>query len=92
MNYHKLLSKQVAKFLPEEMQSSPAMQDFLSVVSASYKAQERDIELAERAHQISEEEYIEINQKLEDELKVKKLSIAKLKEVLGNISGEAKAY
>lgn len=90
MNYHKLLSKQVAKFLPEEMQSSPAMQDFLSVVSASYKAQERDIELAERAHQISEEEYIEINQKLEDELKVKKLSIAKLKEVLGNISGEEK--
>ena len=66
------------------------MKKFLAVISESYKAQERDIELAERAHSISEEEYVEINQQLAHELKVKKLSVEKLKEALGTISGEEK--
>ncbi|HEY5406455.1 MAG TPA: PAS domain S-box protein, partial [Ginsengibacter sp.] len=90
MSYHKLLSKQITKYLPDGLQESPEMTKFLSVISDSYRAQERDIELADRAHSISEEEYIEINQKLAHELNVKKLSVEKLKEALGTISGEEK--
>ena len=90
MSYHKLLSKQIAKYLPVDLQERPDMKKFLAVISESYKAHERDIELAERAHSISEEEYIEINQQLAHELKVKKLSVEKLKEALGTISGEEK--
>lgn len=90
MSYHKLLLKQITKYLPDDLQEDPEIQKFLSVISESYKAQERDIELAERAHTISEEEYIEINQQLAHELKVKKLSVEKLKETLGTISGEEK--
>ena len=88
MNYHKLLSKQINKLLPEEFLSSEKMQRFLSMVSESYKALDRDKELAERAFSISEEEYIEVNSKLKREIAVRKLSIEKLKESVSTVTGQ----
>jgi len=48
-------------------------------VDDSYVACERDAALADRAFRISEEEYIEINKKLQHEAAVKKQSIEKFK-------------
>ncbi|MBE9598131.1 response regulator [Pedobacter sp. MC2016-24] len=83
MNYHKLLLKQLNKYLPPELQQLPAMQGFLSAVNDSYRSFERDSELAERAFNISEEEYEDLNKKLKYELDVKRLSVDKLKEAVG---------
>ncbi|MFT3702178.1 MAG: PAS domain S-box protein [Agriterribacter sp.] len=90
MNFHKLLNKQVAKFLPEALQQHPELKHFLNAVSTSYKDFERDAMLVERAFTISEEEYAEINNKLKHEAIVKKQSIEKLKEVIGTITGNEK--
>ncbi|QDK81321.1 PAS domain S-box protein [Spirosoma sp. KCTC 42546] len=87
MNFHKLLSKQVQRHLPEELRSNPAMGKFLDVISESYRALERDRELVERAFTISECEYVEINDKLKHEIDLKKRSVEKLKEAVSTISG-----
>ncbi|MEZ0541719.1 PAS domain S-box protein [Fibrella arboris] len=89
MNYHKLLTKQIIKYLPADVLGNAGMKKFLSVVDESYRALERDRELAERAFTISEEEYLELHNKLKREIYVKKQSIEKLKEVAGKISGVA---
>jgi PAS domain S-box-containing protein len=87
MNYHKLLSRQILKFLPENLQQDPSIQNFLSVISDSYITLEREKDLSERAFIISEEEFIEINKNLQQETEVKRLSIEKLKEAVSTITG-----
>ena len=72
MNFHRLLKKQVKKFLPDELQQHPELEKFLLAVNESYIACERDAALADRAFRISEEEYIEINKKLQHEVAVKR--------------------
>lgn len=92
MNYHKLLSKQVKKYLPEALQHDPAVATFLAAISDSYKALDRDKELAERAFTISEDEYSQLNNKLTSEVELRKLSIEKLKEAVSTISGVDKQH
>jgi len=87
MNYHKLLTRQISKYLSVELAENPAVKKFLSVIDDSYEALQRDKLLAERAFSISEEEYIEINIKLKHEIELKKKSIEKLKNTLGEIGG-----
>ncbi|GAB2838277.1 PAS domain-containing hybrid sensor histidine kinase/response regulator [Ferruginibacter profundus] len=91
MNFHRLLKKQIKKFLPEALQQHPDLEKFLLAVNDSYVACERDAALADRAFRISEEEYIEINKKLQHEAAVKKQSIEKLKETIGTITGDEKS-
>jgi PAS domain S-box-containing protein len=88
MSYHKLLLKQISKFLPENLNDNPEMNKFLSIISDSYTTLERDKELAERAFSISEEEHIELNKQLKYEVDVKKRSVEKLKEAVGTITGD----
>ena len=91
MKFHKLLKKQIDKFLPEALQQHPDLVKLLHVVNDSYNACERDAAIAERAFRISEEEYIEINDRLKHEAVVKRQSIEKLKETIGTITGEEKS-
>lgn len=88
MSYHKLLKKQIQKFLPEHLRLDPAIQDLLEAVNSSYAAFDRDKDLAERAFRITEEEYSEINEQLKEEIEVKRRSVLKLKDTLGEISGD----
>lgn len=90
MNYHKLLTKQISKLLPIELIGTKDIEKFFAAVNESYIALERDKELAERAFAISEEEYIDLNKKLKHEVAVKKLSVEKLKEAVGTITGDPK--
>lgn len=87
MNWNKLLSKQVGKYIPEDMLVRPEFKAFMESVSSSYNAYERDIELLNHAFGISEEEYIEINRKLTEEIEVKKVSISRLKNSILAVSG-----
>lgn len=91
MNWNKLLSKQVIKFIPDDISGRPEFKAFMDSVSSSYDAYERDIELLNHAFGISEEEYLEINRKLKEEIEVKKVSISRLKNsilaVSGNLAG-----
>jgi PAS domain S-box-containing protein len=91
MNFHKLVEKQVKKYLPESLQNDPALNDFLLSIHDSYNAYDKDKELSERAFLISEEEYFEVNKKLKHELDVKKQSVEKLRKTIGTITGEEKA-
>ncbi|OCX52558.1 hypothetical protein BEL04_13985 [Mucilaginibacter sp. PPCGB 2223] len=79
MKENKLLQRQIKKYLPDELASSPGIAPFLQAVAASYFAFEKDSILSERAFKMSEEEYMEVNEKLQKELGLKKLSIEKLK-------------
>ncbi|HVM88050.1 MAG TPA: PAS domain S-box protein [Puia sp.] len=90
MNYHKLLAKQISKYLPENYLADKSMEKFLSVVSESYNAFDKDHELAERAFAIAEEEYLEINEKLKREINVRRQSVEKLKEAIGKITIDEK--
>jgi len=87
MKYHKLLEKQLVKFLPQELQGHSSLDKFLSAINDSYLAFERDGALAERAFQISEEQYEELNDMLKHELDVKKISVNKLKAAVGIFDG-----
>jgi signal transduction histidine kinase len=80
MSYHKLLQKQINKFLPTNLQEHIEVQNLLSAINESYNLFERDKDIAARAFSISEEEYIEINELLKKEILTKKESIRKLKE------------
>jgi len=79
MKENKLLQRQIKKYLPDELAGLQGMIPFLQAVAASYDAFEKDSILSERAFKMSEEEYMEVNEKLQKELELKKLSIEKLK-------------
>lgn len=87
MNYHKLLARQIKKYLPAEIAENLDVKKFLSAIDDSYNALQRDKLFGERAFSISEEEYIQLNNKLFHEVEVKRKSIEKLKNTLGEIGG-----
>ena len=68
MKENKLLQRQIKKYLPEELAGISGIVPFLQAVAASYYAFEKDSVLSERAFKMSEEEYMEVNEKLQKEL------------------------
>lgn len=78
MKYHKLLEKQIKKYLPESFHSDSEFSNFLSAINESYASYERDKELMNHAFSKSEEEYQEIYQDLNKEYILKQDSISKL--------------
>lgn len=82
MEIHKLLLKQLKKYLPEVDLNQPAMNDFITAVNQSYVGFERDLELMNHAFSESEKEYNDINKSLKEEYDLKKQSIANLYESL----------
>jgi len=71
--------------LPEDTSGLTA---FLTAVNDSYIAFEKDASLAERAFKMSEEEYMEVNERLQQEVEFRKISIGRLKEAVGQIGVE----
>ncbi|MFT3935410.1 MAG: ATP-binding protein [Chitinophagaceae bacterium] len=86
MKLNRLLNKQVLKYLPAGFIESEEGRQFIEAVNSSYNAYERDIELLNHAFRINEEEYIDINQKLKEEINLKQVSISRLKESVHSIS------
>lgn len=82
MEIHKLLTRQVNKYLTVQQTEDPSFQKFLSTINDSYVSFERDKELLNHAFKISESEYQKLNDDLNHEYELKKVSIEKLKEAV----------
>jgi signal transduction histidine kinase len=85
MPKHRLLDRQLKKYLPEGMEQDEHLKRFIQAVNDSYLAFDKDKELSEHAFSISEKEYVEIQSKLRDEINVRMLSIDKLKDAISSI-------
>ncbi|RFS18576.1 ATP-binding protein [Emticicia sp. C21] len=81
-NLHKLLAKQLKKYLSEECLQHEAFQSFIKVVNDSYHSFDRDKELSEHSASLNEVEYYEINQKLKSEITQRRQSVEKLIEAI----------
>ena len=84
-----MLSKQIKKYLPDDLSNHPAIAEFLNAVNDSYASYEKDKALAERAFSISESEYIEINERLNNELQIKSRLMRTLKDTIGILGEES---
>jgi len=85
---HKLLKRQIEKYLPKVAVDDEGFNIFLSAISESYDSFERDKVLSSHAFALSENDYNEINHKLVEEIDSRKISIAKLKETIMQIDSE----
>ncbi len=85
MLYHKLLKRQLIKYSTDELSSNEQFIRFIEAVNDSYAAFDRDKDLSDHAFTVSQQEFSEINERLKDEVELRKLSIKKLKETLNNI-------
>jgi two-component system, sensor histidine kinase len=87
MKQNKLLTKQLLKYLPSVAAEPGDLAEFLEAINMSYDAYDRDIELLNHAFRLSEDEYLDINMKLQEEINVKKISIGRLKNSVRAVSG-----
>jgi two-component system, sensor histidine kinase len=92
MKLNRLLNKQVLKFLPAGFIESEEGSQFIEAVNNSYTAYERDIDLLNHAFRLNEEEYIDINLKLKEEIKLKQVSISRLKDSIHSISVKSDSF
>lgn len=89
MNTHKLLEKQIRKYFTPEYLENEHVKAFLNAVNDSYHAYERGQALSDHAFRISELEYIDINQRLKEEINLKEKGLNTLKEVIKNLEDSA---
>ena len=82
MRRNSLLEKQLKRYLTGDWQQNPEILKLLSVVNDSYNAYEREIELADRAFKISEEEYVAINHRLSEAIENRNESLKLLKDLV----------
>ncbi len=82
---HRLLTKQVTKHLTEDCLKEERFQNFIKAVNDSYFNFERDKEIFEHSSQLNEKEYAEINDKLKQEIKQRRLSVEKLVEAIHSL-------
>jgi PAS domain S-box-containing protein len=66
MSFNRLLERQIKRSLSPEICNDPAIIKFLQQVSESYDSFERDKALLENAFKITEAEYSDLNQKLNE--------------------------
>ncbi|WP_435353400.1 response regulator [Emticicia sp. SJ17W-69] len=82
---HRLLAKQISKYLSEDYLTHEKFQSFVKAVNDSYLNFERDKELFEHSSQLNEKEYAEVNAKLKKEIKQRRLSVEKLIEAIRSL-------
>jgi PAS domain S-box-containing protein len=87
MAFNKLLQRQIKKYLPEEYLNQENLLCFIQAVNDSYEEYERDRKLFNHAFSYSENEYIQINEKLKKEATLKHASIQQLKATINKFSG-----
>jgi signal transduction histidine kinase/CheY-like chemotaxis protein/HPt (histidine-containing phosphotransfer) domain-containing protein len=83
---HRLLQRQIRKYLNQEKATDPEWEDFLAAVNQSYIHFEEDRALVERAMKISSDELWEKNQQMLLESERQKILITTLKQAIEQIS------
>jgi RecG-like helicase len=87
MGFNKLLERQIKKYLPEDYLLQEDLARFIQAVHDSYEEYERDRKLFNHAFACSEHEYMQINEKLKREARLKHASIQQLKETINKFKG-----
>ncbi len=82
MGMHKLLQRQLKKYLPDSKMDAASLAAFIEAVNDSYNSFEKNHEFANHVSTLSEKEFIKSNLKLEQEDAKKRISIEKLNEIL----------
>jgi len=82
MNFHKLLERQIRKYLPENLQKDESMSRFLQAVHDSYVSFEKDQEMTDHAFKLTEKDYADMNKKLKREIDHRKASVQRLAEAV----------
>lgn len=82
MEHHRLLQKQIKKYLTSDCLENPLFKNFIQAVNDSYISFERDKDIVNHAFKESEKEYHSINKSLKEEYELKKQSIANLYDTL----------
>lgn len=90
MAYHKLLQRQLTKFIGDDNITPENFQPLVEAINSAYLAFEKDKELSDHAFSVSQQEYIEINTRLKEEVELRKLSIQKLKSILSHFISDNK--
>lgn len=79
---HKILLRQMNKYLPENMKEDGSLTEFLNSVNEYYYTFDRDKRIAEHAFAVSEREYQEVVLNLQQQYEIKQKSIQLLKETV----------
>ncbi len=90
MSFHKILEKQINKYLPEQYRQEKDIAAFLSTISDYYTTFDRDKKIAEHAFAISEREYQEVVAHLKEQNEVKHKTLLQLKEAVSALDQGAK--
>ncbi|MFK8162939.1 MAG: PAS domain S-box protein [Lewinella sp.] len=85
--YHKLLQRQIRKYLPDDLVDKENCRAFLESINNSYQSFERDRELMEHAFAISEKEFAEVNKELNTLADQRLLTLRKLNETVSSLLG-----
>lgn len=85
MLYHKLLEKQIKKFLTDEQLAQEPIRRFLEIINNSYAGFERDKKISDHAFSISEREYQEVTRHLQEQHDIQLQSIFKLKNAIRSL-------
>lgn len=90
INYHRLLKRQIRKFLPEELAANPALQDFLLSVHQAYAEFQDDLVRVEHILEQSSGELFKANRELsriaQEKTAEAALSSKRLQDVAASIS------
>ena len=89
MAYNKLLERQLKKHLNAGAPIDENLRNFIQSVDDSYNAFERDKRLSEHAFQVSEKDYLDIYDRLKDEINTRNQSILKLMETIRNMEPDS---
>lgn len=76
--YHKSITREIKKFLPEKLQQDEAVQRMLRALSVTFAGYERDKQLSDHAFTISEREYQEVNAQLKKQNEIDHQLIGKI--------------
>ncbi|MDX1906057.1 MAG: response regulator [Bacteroidia bacterium] len=85
--YHKLLIRQIRKYLPEDWAAQEAFSKFLAAVNESYYHADRDREILERAMSLSSDEIGAQNRQLSQEIAIRTEAMQQLVESVRRMQG-----
>ncbi len=86
---HKLLSRQIRKFLPDKWAKNEALSDFLEVISKSYSDNDSKLELLQRSTILSSQELSEANDDLRNRADAQKKVIESLERSIAALNPNA---
>ncbi|WP_298484383.1 HAMP domain-containing sensor histidine kinase [uncultured Maribacter sp.] len=92
---HSLLKRQIRKFLPNDLEGTPEMEEFLLAISKSYYNNDEKLEMIQRSTTISSKELSMVNAELREKIEAQKnvfTSLSKVVKVMDDDSINAVDY